>query len=294
VILDFASYWKEIAVVLAALFAIASTIFEVKDKASHRITIWGRIFFGLTILSMIGGFYAQWEGNARDALRSKQSQDDMLKVIENTNRNVHDMSRILQPLGKSDIYFLFKPNCMELKEFCDAALKKAKDDKHPDNVASFSMPDVDWSKWPGSHYEEISLLFFKSKDLAKKHLEGSCLGCDDGDIYFSTDFDIGEMKPGSLPTVVISYSVTNEELLIGDFRTDILPGVNGDKILSIVDLPGSTLIIYASNRLLKKLTLITASIKTEHGQTIEIKDPILLNIKGQTLLEYVFSDSSQH
>ena len=82
-ILDFASYWKEIAVVLAALFAIAGTVFEVKDKASHRITIWGRIFFGLTILSMIGGFYAQWEENARDALRNKQSQDDMLKVIEN-------------------------------------------------------------------------------------------------------------------------------------------------------------------------------------------------------------------
>ena len=83
--MDFASYWKEIAVVLAALFAIAGTVFEVKDKASHRITIWGRIFFGLTILSMIGGFYAQWEENARDALRNKQSQDDMLKVIENIN-----------------------------------------------------------------------------------------------------------------------------------------------------------------------------------------------------------------
>jgi hypothetical protein len=104
VILDFASYWKEIAVVLAALFAIASTVFEVKDKASHRITIWGQIFFGLTILSMIGGFYAQWEENAREASRAKQSKDDMLKIIENTNRNVYDLSRILQPLGKSEIF----------------------------------------------------------------------------------------------------------------------------------------------------------------------------------------------
>jgi hypothetical protein len=148
------------------LFAIAGTVFEVKDKASHRITIWGRVFFGLTLLSMIGGFYAQWDENAREALRTKQSQNDMIKVIENTNRNVYDLSRILQPLGKSEIYFMFKPNCIELKEFCDAALKKAEGEMRADNVAAFSMPDVDWAKWPGEHYEQISLLFFKNKDSA--------------------------------------------------------------------------------------------------------------------------------
>ena len=128
--MDFSSYWKEVAVVLAALFAIASTVFEVKDKASHRITIWGRIFFGLTILSMIAGFYAQWEQNDKDATRTKQSQDDMLKIIQNTNRNVYDLSRILQPLGRSSIYLAFTPNCIEVKEFCDAAIKEGERNAH--------------------------------------------------------------------------------------------------------------------------------------------------------------------
>jgi hypothetical protein len=57
----FSAYWKEIAIVLAATFAIVGAIFDVRDKRTGRITAWGRVFFALTVLSMIGGFYAQWE-----------------------------------------------------------------------------------------------------------------------------------------------------------------------------------------------------------------------------------------
>jgi hypothetical protein len=143
--LDFASYWKEISVVLAALFAIAGTVFEVKDKAVHQITIWGRVFFGLTLLSMIGGFYAQWEQSASEARQNKQSQDDMLRVVENTNRNVYDLSRILQPLGRSNIYLSFTPNCIEVKEFCDAAIKEAKREGSSDDQTSFIHRQ--WNVW---------------------------------------------------------------------------------------------------------------------------------------------------
>jgi hypothetical protein len=265
----------------------------IKERA-HRSSEGSLANRTLVDRASIGGFYAQWEENAREALRIKQSQNDMIKVIENTNRNVYDLSRILQPLGKSEIYFIFKPNCIRLKEFCDAALKKGEDDKHADNVALFSMPDVDWAKWPGEHYEQISLLFFKNKDSAKKYLEDGCLGCDGGDIYFGTDFSIGEILPGNIPTVVVSYSVTDKELFIGNVHENISPGVNGGKILSIVDLPGSTLIIYAAHGLFKKLIPNTVGFITDRGQAIEINDPILLNVRGETLAEYVFPDSSAH
>jgi hypothetical protein len=183
---------------------------------------------------------------------------------------------------------------MELKEFCDETAKKAEGERSGDNIAAFSIPDADWSKWPGNQYEQISLLFFKNKDLAKKHLEGNCLGCDDGDIYFETYFDIGETKPSSGLAVLISYIVSNEALIIGTFHNNICPGLKSDKILSIVDLPGSTLIMVAPNGLFKKLTLDSLTIRTERGQIIEVNNPTLLNVKGQTLYEYVFPDSTQH
>ncbi len=147
--LGFSSYWKEIAIALAALFAIAGTVFDVKDRTSHRLTIWGRIFFGLILLSMLGGFYSQWQENANDASRNKQYQDNILKVIENTNRSVLDMSRVLQPLGKSNVYLVFRPNCTELKEFCDAAIKEGeREGWHDDNIFSYSLSDIVWSSWP--------------------------------------------------------------------------------------------------------------------------------------------------
>jgi hypothetical protein len=242
--LDFASYWKEIAVVLAALFAIAGTVFDVKDKASNRITIWGRIFFGLTILSMIGGFYAQWEENVSEAARSKQSQDDMLKIVENTNRNVYDLSRILQPLGRSNVYLGFSPNCIEVKEFCDAAIKEAKqewpsDDPH---ISAFTVKDIDWSKWPDiTNTPSISLRFYKDRDRAKKYLDGDCLVCT-SDMSFGLYFNTSDITASNMPMSVM-YLVDSGQLDILVVNNGISPNVNNDSMLSTIDLPGSTLFI---------------------------------------------------
>jgi hypothetical protein len=290
--LDFASYWKEIAVVLAALFAIASTIFEVKDKASHRITIWGRIFFGLTILSMIAGFYAQWEQNAREALRTKQSQNDMLKIIENTNRNVFDLSRILQPLGVSQITLVFEPNCPEVEEFCDAATERGKKEADLSHAYSFSIPDIDWSKLTNRERSEaIFLNFFKGESAARNYLEGDCLGCipSQADISFEVPFFVGETIP--LPSVVAMYQSDSKQLIILDHAKDVGPAVNGDKILSLVDLPRSKLIVWASRGLFKKLVLKSLRIQTDRGQTINIDNLTMVNVKGDTFFEYVFPEA---
>jgi cytochrome c biogenesis protein CcdA len=157
--LGFASYWKEVAVVLAALFAIAGTVFEVRDKTSQRITVYGRIFFGLTFLSMIGGFYAQWEENAREVNRNKETQTDMLKLIENTNLNVYDLTRILQPLVKANIYLSFK-----------ATLARAERETSIDHVASFSIPDVDWTKWPDNRVSDLIILQLLNVIAWRKHI----------------------------------------------------------------------------------------------------------------------------
>jgi hypothetical protein len=297
--LDFGSYWKEIAVVLAALFAICGTVFEVRDKASHRITIWGRIFFGLTILSMIGGFYAQWEENVREVGRNKQSQDDMLKLIESTNRNVYDIRRALQPLGKSNIYMFFKLNCIEVKEFCDAALTTARREEGIDaDLSSFSLHGVDWDKWPSrSTLALVFVQFFKDRSIAQKCLQEDFGECEfhAGDVSFTTTFDVSEND--SLEknlSVVVFYRLSNNDFFIGDHDDNVSPQVNSEKILSTIDLPGSILIIRAQNELFKKLTLISLTFQTDRGQTIKIDNPTMLNVKNETVFEYTFPDSTQH
>jgi hypothetical protein len=295
--LGFAAYWKEIAVVLAALFAIAGTVFEVKDKESHRVTVWGRIFFGLTILSMIGGFYAQWEENAREVSRNKQSQSDMLKLIESTNRNVYDITRVLQPLGKSNIYLSFKLNCVEAKDFCDTALATAEMERSTDRVASFSIPDVDWTKWPDNRVAELIFLrLFKDHSIAQIYLKESCIECESNtDVSFRTVFDVSELAPleHNLSAVVM-YQVSDNQLFILHHGDSVNPEVNSDKILSTIDLPGATLIARAQNGLFKKLTLISLTIQTDRGQTIKIENPTIVNASNETAFEYVFPDSTQH
>jgi hypothetical protein len=304
--LDFSSYWKEIAIVLAALFAVAGTIFDVQDKASHRITIWGRIFFGLTLLSVIGGFYAQWEENAREASRTKQSQDDMLKVIENTNRNVYDVARLLQPLGKSTIFLFFNPNCAEVKEFCDAAMMEGKglittpkEDPRATPTYSVGLTNA-WLKWPDrSGSADISLLFFKDPKLAQTFLNDRfCSDCDKpGDISFNVSFDISERyfeEQTSKPASVHLYEADNKGLTIMDMGKDIIPKINNDKILSTLDLPGSILLVSNPIGLLKKLVLTSITIQTDHGQTINIDNPTMIDVKNDTLFEYVFPASTQH
>lgn len=295
--MNFSSYWKEIAVVLAAFFAVAGTVFEVKDKVSHRITIWGRMFFGMTIISMIGGFYAQWEENAHEVKRNKQSQDEMLKIIENTNKNLYDITRILQPLGKSDIVLSFRPNCIESKEFCDTALELAEKERTRDNVVSFSLHDVDWTKWPHRRGEFISLHFFKDRSTARAYLGGNCIECDSDpeDISFHVPFYVGEdVALGHNPSVVVMYQAENKELAIGAYAGDVSPRVKGDRILSTIDLPGSTLTVRASGGLFKILTLIALTIRTERGQVIYIENPAIVNVKNETVFEYVFPNSTQH
>jgi hypothetical protein len=192
---------------------------------------------------MIGGFYAQWEENAREASRTKRSQDDMLKIIENTNRNVYDLSRILQPLGRSSVYLALTPNCVEVKEFCDAAVKEGERESPTDKnsrISSFSIGSVDWSKWPDrTNIPTISLLFFKDQGQAKKFLESGCLGCKSGDMSFELFFDTSEIVPSKMPAV--GYVIDIGQLFIGVGNNDITPNVNSDKLLSTIDLPGSTL-----------------------------------------------------
>ena len=113
---------------------------------------------------------------------------------------------------------------------------------------------------------------------------------------FELYFDTSEIIPSKMP-VAVMYVIDIGQLYIGVANNDITPNVNNDKMLSTIDLPGSTLIIRESGvktTLFKKLKLISITIHTDRGQTIDIENPTIVNAKDETLFEYVFPDSLQH
>lgn len=276
--MDFSAYWKEIAVVLAAAFAIISAYFDVKDKRTGRVTPIGRIFFVLTILSMIGGFYAQWKDTAAENDRSARAQKNMLTLLRKTDRNVYDLSRLLQPIGHPSVSLFLRPDCAnpELGHLCEATKKLGRDQAGTRGIpagtrAGFVVEHVDWSDLPPrlSGAPPILVYFFKQTAAAEAFLSRACLACDDsGDLYLDLYF-VTEQVNRQKPTVSAFYDTGTQEITFLVTGDSLTPHIHNDNILSIVDLPDSTMILSDPNKVLRDLTPTDIFIKTGQGRQIE-------------------------
>jgi hypothetical protein len=292
----FSSYWKEIAVVLAALFAIGSVISDVKDKRTERYTIWGRTFLILTLLSMAGGLYAQWTESAEEDQRNKTSQAAMIKLLDHTEQSIRDLARVLQRIDAPRVTVFLSPDCgasQTLQHFCESLKREGRREANdlarkifnklpptkiwgqaiswpPGRGSSFTLEKVDWPK--GLFLVNVNLHFFKNNVAVDQLFEGSCLLCVDG-----SDMDIdllvfaaSRSRPGrGKSSVSVNYTTGTEELSV--ILSDDLarPRVHSDQILSVVDLWGSTLIVENPSGLLDGFAVTHIFIDTPQGQSIE-------------------------
>ena len=182
--MSFTAYWKEIAVVLAAIFAVAGAFFDIRDRRTKKITSWGRIFFVLTLLSMIGGIYAEWASSASEEKRNRQSQADMLKLLKGADASIREISRSLQPIERPNVTLFVVPDCAisRYKLFCDRV--KAEGEREA-NIRKSSGPfvdvqSVDWSAWPGHvFFVSPSIAFFHDTRDANNFLGQGCPVCFD-------------------------------------------------------------------------------------------------------------------
>jgi hypothetical protein len=275
--MDFSSYWKEFSIFLVAIFAIASVVWEVKDKRTKKFTNWGRIFLALTVFSALGGFYAQWRDNAAEDKRNVEAQSNMLRLLERTESSVRDLSRLLQPIERPNISLFLKPDCgsAKLKAFCDSVRSQAKREAAAFKGipgGSFSVKSVDWSAWPaGFLLGHPTIYFFKDAKAADKFLSERCLICDSG----------GDMHLGFFVTsknVSVVYDENTEEIEFLAKEDSVLPAIHNDNILSVVDIPGSTMIVSEGGQLLNDLAATTIFIETSRGKTIEATGLQPLNV----------------
>lgn len=275
--MDFSAYWKEASVVLAALFTIAGAVFEVRDKRSSRITGWGRVFFSLTILSMIAGFYAQWLDNSNELKKGQEAQANMLKLITDTNKNVYNIARLLEPLGKSRISVFFDVDCDKVKEFCASA--RAEGEKIAGTYkitgkSSFEIEDVDWNKWPSGSYEEGLILFvFKNDADVKKMIDSNCLHCDwMGDLHFDL-YTTGKPENENVAKSAIFYDTKSKRISLLVSKKDAKPKVHNENVMSMIDVPGSTVVLVASDNLRNYCMPHEMFVENERGEEFTLKDP---------------------
>jgi hypothetical protein len=289
--MDFSAYWKEVSVVLAALFTIAGAVFEVRDRRSKQFTIWGKLFFSPTALSMIGGFYAQWLDNSNENKKSQEAQANMLKLITDTSKSVYNITRLLEPLGKSNITAFFDVDCDKLKDFCDDVRvrgEKAAEDYKITGEASLSIDGVDWTKWPSGYIlEEFDLFIFRQNADANKMIDSKCLRCDwMGDLHFDV-YTMGKPANQKISDSTIIYDTKDKKISIMISGKDVTPKVHNDNVMSMIDIPGSIVIVTGSQGLTNFSTLDTIFVENERGQKVTLKDPKISSIAtGERYFKY--------
>jgi hypothetical protein len=274
-VMNFASFWKEIAVVLAAFFAICSALSDVRDKRTSKITMWGRWFFVLTILSMIGGVYAQWLDNEDQQKRDENVQANMLRLLQTNESNVRNLSRILQPIDVQEVTIALSINCKITRfvPFCEAVKKQAQ--AHPTCPPNLncSVDRVDWSLWPGDLHAVVLLYFFKKPGKQDDYINEGCVPCaETSDMYFA--FVTDASAPSKTMTIFYSQSDQRVSMWLQSEGKSINQYIHTDKILSTLDLPGSMLAMNCSP-LFDDLNVDDAVIKTTRGKLILVFPKIL-------------------
>jgi len=279
----FPEYWALIAVAIAGATGIVGILWEVRDKKTHKITIWGRTLFCITILSTAGAFVAQVLANRASEARNKKAQEETIQLLTHTRQGIVELSRILQPLDQPTIVISVDLACgaAAYEAFCASAQSqaaKAIDEFQatvapqmpgggPAIEASGPISKFDWSKWPnrlrGPFFPFTRFHVFKTKEQFEEYTKGNCLDCaTEGDLMFeevvtpqvfSPLFQLG--RDGTAVTFKITFK-------------NMRPRVNNTDIMSIPDLQHAVVVISNDPEFFKILKPTSVSVATPRGQTM--------------------------
>jgi hypothetical protein len=242
---NFSGYWKEVSVILTGLFAVLGLAGEYKDKATGKLTRWGRTFLVMTIIAMAFGLIAQIEDNK-----------DSKKLQERTQKSVHQLSRIIQAFDQPTFEITLKMNCTsgQFKDYCQAHRKKA-----PSTTDLPGGPQVKYT---------FKVYFVKDKRNFDAYLaSGRADGLANTDTSITltlSNYVSPEMKE---PNLQIWRSPDGGfELGATQFKAPM--ELSTQRIISIADLSGATMIIKSYGTLLNDLTILDLKLTTPRGQQV--------------------------
>jgi hypothetical protein len=303
--LDLVSVWKTMSIGVTGAFGVLGLLTEFKDKEKGKITKWGKIsLFGIVASSCLG-MAAQFRETSDKELQRQKSANETLALAKKTDAGLVELTRVLSPLDDFSLFIRLNVNCgVELyQRFCAEIIGKSKqfrqhfdDAQTADNGAvnasaigwSASLKKVAplgvgihassswWSSWPqwwaSGKQATVSFdvrMFAKGIDIASVATAENSKE--------NLRFWISASTNQSL-----SYNNLEMEYDFEADRLDIV--VNGrvqnltrdNNILSIVDLKGSTMVIFGW--ILADMKITSFVIKTGRGQVIDVDSTKLLNV----------------
>jgi hypothetical protein len=281
--MDFVTTWKASSIVLTGAFGILGLLKDFRDKETKKITVWGYISLAGILLSSALGVTAQLKESSAEERTKVETAKQTLTVVQNTGKVVRDIQRILSPLDDPEISLGFTVSCQDAKyESACKALEAIALEGH-ENHRGFEL-DQYWSYWPGgaSALLPLHLHFFADPKDAELFVQG-------------------KLQKGNLSMDVIASNYANDKSLhfnpdtrgtgvsLDIDRNRPLEIDNDGKIRSVLDIPGTTLIITELNDELSRLTLNDFEIKLKNGQSIEIWQQFeKIKVRGQTAYRHVF------
>ena len=281
---EFSAHWKEASIILAGAAAVVSILLEIRDKQTKRLTGWGRIFLGITIIVALGALFAQVLENAETQARNAKSQEQTLQLLTQTRQSILELSRILQSLDQPKITLYLDLNCGPpmYEAFCQSAQTQANaamsahqnffSQLPPGWIVSTLGPgsvfsggeNFDWSKWPQTSGPVvfIYLQFFRTTKQFEEY--ANCVICAGG-----ADLTAFALLTGK--TVSPLFTIKSD----GDAWVQFVAKVEHAQIraqttaiMSIPDLQGAVVSLYDPQPSFQVLTPRTISIDTARGQRV--------------------------
>jgi hypothetical protein len=279
------AHWKEISIVLSGTFAVLGLVWDAKDKATGRITIWGRVFLILTVLSIACSVIAQLKDNQEAEERSERNQRDMLAILGRTEKTIHELSRIMQPIERPIVSLFLEIDCesQRFKNFCKIKLERIGERlrKDPIDIDDLGASlDLTWEHFPEGESTAIPLhaYFFKDRKRAEEFIQQACFLCyGTGDL----DLDLSPDNYSKMKSLSLMFFKNEKTFQLASLNKVIDPEINSNEIMSITDISRSTVVLAESNGYLTDLRPTWLHLKTPRGQKITITSFTAKTVAGQ-------------
>jgi hypothetical protein len=272
----FPEYWALIAIAIAGASGIVGILWDVRDKTTHKITIWGRTLFCITILSTAGAFVAQVLANRASEARNKKAQEETIQLLTHTRQGIVELSRILQPLDQPTIVLSVDLACgaAAYQAFCSSAQSQAAEalanlqrlSRMQGSVVSGNIAKFDWSTWPNGHgpfFPFTRLHVFKTKEKFEEYAKGKLFApSNEGDVTFRAPFITSEVFTPFFMVKANGFHISFQIAL-----RHVRPELTTTEVMSVPDLQGAIVAIYDPD-FFAIFNPTEISIETPRGQTM--------------------------
>jgi hypothetical protein len=289
--MDFVSAWKAASIAFTGAFGLMGLLTENKNKKTGKLTTWGKVSLGGIVLSTILGVAAQLKENSDEAQSREASASQTLELMKKTNSAVSDIQRLLSPFDISHLSLVFDGSCKEQKfaHFCTQAKNLKESGKWAlGNVISTMADPTVWKMWTEQNAVlPIHLDFFREPPTP----ETLARDIEDGD----SDFSVEVIATNYAKDKSLELNWSNGKIQLAIFNYAPYPFHATDKISSLIDLQGASLVVTELNNLLAVLTPTWINIETKQGRVLNIDTKRLerISVGNQTAYLYRFESATR-